>query len=78
MKFFTVPGDIAIEKAVSSTGQTKRFIVCGESAGEAAFLEDPQKGEGSWIDEDIFSSRRPAKEILDQTGKLSASRVLGI
>ncbi|WP_255516210.1 hypothetical protein [cf. Phormidesmis sp. LEGE 11477] len=38
MKFITVPGNEAIERAISSIGQKTRFIVCGDPAAEAWFL----------------------------------------
>lgn len=60
-KFIMVPGNIAVEKAVSSIGQAKRFVICGHPSGLNQFLTE------------TFEIRRSAEEILEDAKALDAS-----
>lgn len=60
-RFITVPGDIAIKRAISSISQKKRLVVCGHPLGLNNFLTE------------TFEIRRPAEHILKDAESLDAA-----
>ena len=65
MRFFTVPGDQAFEKAISSVGQKTRYLFCGHPDDKQIFLTEA-----------FEDGRRSAVEILSEVEAVTSNHLL--